>query len=525
MNLAEKLREATSETGPPHLVIEARAGTGKTTTLVEGLRRVKRMESKLTPSPQQKLIWEEMEKSADAKTICFVAFNKSIADELKRRVPTGCEAMTMHSLGNKAVMRAFGRVEINQYRVEDILCELMGGCDPRELRRKEPELISAVKELVGLCKQNLTNVENDDELDELAAHYDVEINSSRAKIYHLVRKVLVRCKDVTLSRAIDFDDMIWLPVVLGLPLPKYDLLLVDEAQDLNRCQQELCLRCGKRIIVCGDPKQAIYGFAGADSRSMPRMQEILETNTRGCLLLPLTVTRRCGKMIVKEANTFVPEFEAFETNPEGAVTRIKYTATSDKSDKDYRVRVKDGDMILCRVNAPLVSECFKFLKEGRRANIQGRNIGQGLIKMINKLEKQSRSSSYRIEEFISDLDDWKASEIKKETVKRFPSEAKIISIVDKCECLLCFAEAAKTVQEVREKIDSIFTDNPDIVGIRLSSVHKAKGLEASNVFILLPKGGGMPHPMAKTAWQLEQEHNLKYVAITRAINSLTWVAE
>jgi superfamily I DNA/RNA helicase len=80
------------------------------------------------------------------------------------------------------------------------------------------------------------------------------------------------------------------------------------------------------------------------------------------------------------------------------------------------------------------------------------------------------------------------------------------------------------VDEVIQKIESIFTDDKTTPGIMLSSVHKSKGLEARRVFILLPEEAPMPHPMSKTSWGREQEMNLKYVAITRAIEELVWVS-
>lgn len=52
----------------------------------------------------------------------------------------------------------------------------------------------------------------------------------------------------------------------------------------------------------------------------------------------------------------------------------------------------------------------------------------------------------------------------------------------------------------------------------LSTIHKAKGLEAERVFILKPDL--MPHPKAKRGWEIDQENNLRYVAITRSKREL-----
>ncbi len=226
-------------------------------------------------------------------------------------------------------------------------------------------------------------------------------------------------------------------------------------------------------------------------------------------------------------------------------------------------------MILCRVNAPLVSECFKFLREGRKANIQGRDVGQGLISTIQKLMKNFKpwnpptvddSALTGVQEIpilMASLSDWLRQEQRKENAKRNPSEARSIALQDRYDCLVCFTEDIHTevccrlclgerqyedgddcpdcngrgveylpgtVRQVIQKIEDVFTDDKHGEGIKLSSIHKAKGLEAKRVFLLQPEGATIPHPMAKSAWQREQEMNLLYVAITRAKEELIYVS-
>ncbi len=558
----------------PHLIVQARAGTGKTTTLIEGLKVMRGQDSSFTPSPQQAAVWESMSLSKDAKTVCFVAFNKSIATELQSRVPRGCEAMTMHSMGYRAIRNSFGSLKVDNFRVQNIIGEITSR-DIWDLKKKRPNLVKAVEKLVGLCKMNLTldcinddGIFVDEALLELAAYHDIDLNGDSKDAIDLVPDVLERCKDVARDDAIDYSDMIWLPVVLNLPVTKYSLLLVDEAQDLNRCQQQLALRAGHRLILVGDSRQAIYGFAGADSQSMKRMENILSVGTiaavidertpdvcriadgsrgqisvphntgdrenpcrciqvGGCQVLPLTVTRRCGRAIVEEAQKIVPDFEAHETCCEGKITLGNLEATPNASIPlpSYRERVEDGDMILCRVNAPLVSECFKLLKDGKRANIQGRDVGQGLMSTIKKVLSKPTTGKVcnEIEFLLARLGGWLYTETARENAKKFPSEARLIALQDRYDCLCCFCEDETTVEDVIKKIEDVFTDDKHRKGIRLSSIHRAKGLESSRVFLLEPKGASVPHPLAKSKWQIEQEWNLKYVAITRAISELVYV--
>lgn len=532
----------------PHIRLRALAGCGKTTTLVEGLKEMRGFPTKINPSPQQREVWDSLKLSENPSTVCLVSFGNAIVDELIERIKpiehTGVEAKTLHKLGNAAIRKSFellpGRDGINGFRVDNLLATIMGR-DLREVKKFQPELVPAVKDLVRLCKVNLKGLDPNGGimsvdsmydwescLDDLTHYYDIDLGGHRTEIFSLVPKVLARCLDVAKDKYVDFDDMPWLPIALNLPIYQYDLLLVDEAQDLNACQHALCMRAGKRILFCGDEHQAIYGFTGADCDSMDSLYDHLSNTAQTCITLMLNVTRRCGKAIVEEAQKFVPEFEAHDSNPEGKVSYAVYRHIDPK--QTYHHLVEDGDMCVCRVNAPLVSQCFRFLKEGRKAYIQGRDIGTGLIKLITKLMKDyvpaEEGDRGKLELLYLEerLDEWKELEIQAENRKKNPSEPRLIAIQDKHLCLITFLEGMASVDELRQKILDIFTDDSR-EGIRLSSVHKSKGLEANRVFILMPKGAEMPHPMARTKWAKKQELNLKYVAITRAIHELVYVTE
>lgn len=581
INLFGQLSQSTTVPQPPHVIVKARAGTGKTFTVVVGVvwtfrnrvpglwdELVQRIGFEPVPSPQQKAVWGQMELSANVRTVKFCAFNKSIVADFEGKWAWVIQSLkaagidfgfsTMHSMGLKAVTKAFGRLEVNKYVVQDVIAEILQ-IDLRQLRKDNPVLLKATADLVSLCKMNLTSLNGygdsglsvqeawDEELSKLASHYDVDLNGQRRRVFDLVPQVLDRCRDPKRQGKIDYDDMVWLPVALDLPVFRFDLLLGDEVQDWNRCQQALAKKAGKRLILVGDERQAIYGFAGADSESMKRMEreldnrvhcdqedyhgnvygtvsEVDSTKGPGCVVLPLTVTRRCGKAIVEEAKKYVPDFEAHESNPEGSISEARYPVqkvngqtTELPWEQTYAVQVKPGDFVLCRVNAPLVGQCFRFLKRGIKATIQGRDIGQGLASTVKKAKVET------VEKMLAWLSDWLTDETRKEQAKRTPNEAKLIALQDRYECLVCFTEGCRTTEEVLAKIASVFTDRKDEPGVRFSSIHRAKGLESERVFFLQPEGGQCPHPMARSAWQREQEINLCYVGTTRAICELVFV--
>lgn len=499
------------DTGP-HLIIEAGPGTGKTTTLIEGIKRVLDHPSALTPSPQQQLIWETMAVGKGrSQTVLFAAFGRTIVEEISQRLPEGCEAKGIHSIGLAAVTREYGRLAVKDVAFEYYLARAVG-MSWVELKEKMPAYLRAASKLADLVKQTLVNYDSDTMLNSLIEHYDLEVvPGQEATLFKDVRKALDANRDPEAIRKlgmIDYNDMLWLPHVNSVPTQKYDMLLVDEAQDLNRAQQQLVMQAGRRLIVVGDPNQAIYGFAGADTESMNRMKQLLQLTPRGCVALPLTETRRCGRAIVREANKLMPTLTAHADNPAGAVNE----STMDT----YRDLVQDGDLVVCRTNAPLVRECLALLKQGRKANILGRDISKGLIAVVN------RTNAANMPQLYAGMKRDYERRVLRENMKANPSERRLQSYRDQYDCLHAFAAGASGIQEVINRIKSVFND-PSKEGVRFGTLHQAKGLEAQRVFFLMPKGAECPHPMARSTWEKEQERNLLLIGITRAISHLYYV--
>lgn len=538
----------TPQTGlPPHVVIIARAGTGKTTTLVEGLKLLRGQQPRIQPSEQQKVIWDALQQSRHrCKFICMTAFNVKIAEELARRVPENVDVRTVHGLGSKCLRRSYGDVNVvtSRARTRTLLAKVTGR-PVEDIVNEWPRIVSVVDALVSKAKTNLVGADAlrrrgecdwQTELTLLADRYDVDFGDRysalddaaesmrcamfRDLVLDLVPRVLGETMTLGPDKQICYDDMIWLPVVNDLPAFRYDLLLVDEAQDLNRCQQALVRRMADRLILCGDDKQAIYGFAGADSESIPRMIETLKRTPRDCVVLSLTVTRRCGRKIVEEARKYVGDFSAHESNPEGVVRTAPYwrTATGKviDDDKSYLPEVRESDMILCRSNAPLVANCLKLLKRKMRAFIAGREIGDTIVSLVTGMEATT------VPDLVAKINEWARMEVERLSADADPDESKIEQVYDKRDCALAFTEGATSVEQVIQRIDELFSDS-ERPGVRLSSIHKAKGLEASRVFLLQP-GGPRRRRQAEQDWQWEQELNLRYVAVTRAIDELIVVS-
>ena len=252
--------------------------------------------------------------------------------------------------------------------------------------------------------------------------------------------------------------------------------------------------------------QAIYGFAGADCDSVKNIIEAMDAT-----MLPLSVCYRCPISHVKLAQKIVPKIQWAEGAKEGEVLDI--------TEEKLHELVKEGDLVLCRTNAPLLKTCYQLIAEGVPAKVRGRKIGEGLVKIVKDIRKKVGD----FDRFIEALEGWTEDQVWKIERQKGDNDGAKAIIYDKTACLRVVYghSGSNSYDELMRSIGDLFSDNREAV--MLSTVHKAKGLEADRVFILKPEL--MPHPMAKQAWELEQEMNLLYVALTRAKETLVFVHE
>jgi len=138
--------------------------------------------------------------------------------------------------------------------------------------------------------------------------------------------------------------------------------------------------------------------------------------------------------------------------------------------------------------------------------VKGSDIGVHLIELIGHINNiQSLITHWEKE--LSDF----AIDLRSKGVLSPNEHSGYVALEDKISTLLFLAKLSNSIEDLKMKIKTIFTD--EIKGIVLSTVHKAKGLESNRVFIVRPDL--MPLPNARS-WQYIQEKNLEYVAYTRA---------
>lgn len=464
-------------TGVGNAVVRAVAGSGKTTTMVEAFKRIAGNQSKI-----------------------YLAFNKSIATELGSR---GVNARTFHSLCFSPVTRALGIKNVNPDKVRDLIDARMGHDESRMYGPFVNKLIGLGKNAgIGCLLEDTEQNWND-----LAVHHDLELDSEYADYAKALRYASEILQVSNVAPSLDFDDLLYMAVRNGIPLPKFDFVGVDEAQDTNAIQRAIIRKIMKphsRLMAVGDESQAIYGFRGSDSDSMDLIKAEFDA-----LDLPLTVSYRCPTSVVAHARRWVSHIEAAPGAAEGSVTSL--------GDAWKATQFVPHDLVVCRTTRPLIGLAYQLLQARVPVRIMGKEIGQGLKALIKKMNAKG------IDALSTKLQIYTGREVEKAIAKK--QEQKAEAIRDKTDCILflirSMKETARTVPALNELIDQLFSDQQNTVV--LATIHKAKGLEADRVYWL--NSSKCPAKWARQPWQKQQERNLCYVATTRAKSELVLIED
>ena len=121
----------------------------------------------------------------------------------------------------------------------------------------------------------------------------------------------------------------------------YDLLVVDEYQDLNACDLEVLRLIAERgcsIIAAGDDDQSIYSFRRAAPEGIRQFLE----DYPGSEDFTLSVTQRCGSRIIEWATYVIegdpdrpqerPRLKSAEESPPGEVALLEFAGETSEAD-------------------------------------------------------------------------------------------------------------------------------------------------------------------------------------------------
>lgn len=475
------------EFGRGSCVLEAVAGAGKTTSLIEAI--------------QHRLTGQT----------AILAYNKKIADEIKGKLEKRgvdwkkAQAGTVHSFGFSAYRKAFPGVKVDDRseKVANIVAELTKNNDELSAIAKK------IAHMVSMAKQRalgvIGGISDHGAWSDIIEHFDIFEEVTPDGAIEVAMAALKRSNAQT--DLIDFDDMVYMPLIHRVRFWQFDNVMVDEAQDTNPARRAIVramVKNGGRVIAVGDRHQAIYGFTGADADSLDLIAQDFN-----CIRLPLTITYRCPKAVVTFAQQWVSHIAAADTAPEGRVSKVTMADFLKRNDLDA------GAAVLCRNTKPLVQTAFKLIAGRIACRVEGKDVGASLRKLATRWKVKTLIA------LETKLEDYLDRETTKLLARKM--ETKLEQVKDTVDTLRvimdqCRVEKTETVQAVVDYIDSLFADNVSGMLI-LSTIHKSKGREWDRVF-WLDRANTCPSKYARQQWQQEQEVNLMYVAATRAQSEL-----
>ena len=295
---------------------------------------------------------------------------------------------------------------------------------------------------------------------------------------------------------IDYTDMLDKFLKKGNVENKFDVIFVDEAQDLSLIQWKMIEKIEKTnqcdVWIAGDDDQAIFGWAGADVDSFInwKAKEIpLQKSERVPSEIQIKALQIIDRVQDNRLNKdYFPKKEVCEILMQFKLSAIDMT--------------KGEWLILARTN-PLLKPIPRYLKSMGLffETAQGNSIGKTLFEDINYWNKIRKGE--------------KIPEVQEQRVLERMSKRD-----NKLEWYDAFDQVALSKKDY---VRSMLANGEDLSKeprIKVSTIHGAKGGEATNVVLFLNQTKNTMKAAKKSVTKQDEEYRVWYVAVTRTIQKL-----
>lgn len=487
------------------ICLEAGPGCGKSTTLIE-------MAKQLTGN------------------ILAVVFNNTTAYHLEKMMPKNVVVVTAHKLGNAFVKNyPTGKREWNKVLHD----RKDGNLDKKffvtmyntvkDSTADRTEQFNTMDYLYDVChklRMTLTDYTNEAAVEETLSHFNLPLQR-----YDLIKVAMEELNKAFIKKNwVDFTDMLYLPnffnmpttgVTIGkssMPVTSFDYILIDEAQDFSMAMIKLIQKIVTKkttVIAVGDRNQSINGFAGAMVDSLDQM--IAAFNLKP---MPLTITYRCPKVVVDLINTTFGTELICGNNRVGEIKRI--------DPMDIPSYCMPGDLVISRVQkgkqALLIPVMQKVIENG----VPCRLLGLNLLGIINKRLEGVFTDTTIVNNATYESVIQYAEVAREKLLKKKWHQEVIDNAIDEIMLIASLVDFyinyIKTGVQYWENfcdwIDSL--ENVKGEAVTFSTIHKAKGAEANNVFIIEIE----QKKKELKDWEKIMESNIQYVAYSRPIETL-----
>lgn len=529
-------------------------------------------------NPQSNMLVNALAGSGKSTTACmlsehsktsdlYIAFNASVVEEFKKKIKNPkTKVMTMHSLAYSIMLynveqeskdsedkpKGFGSqrskrtVNLDNFKPHKILDEEITKRYGRYIEfAKRVFLKDNYVNLYNLCRLTLTDMSSNKDVSRLIDDHvlflyygdegysapDISEITSTLKILDTKSR-----QQFETQGTIDFTDMLWITFNKlkydNWEVPYWALytnIYCDEVQDFSNIQLnflKFIKRAKGRYVFIGDFHQAIYNFAGANAQAfnqIPKMFAPVET-------FDLPICYRCAKSHLSRVNReygipILPRDDA----PMGFVKTIDKNKISEYA--------KAGDMVISRKNKWIAEVVLDLARNGTPIFIEDKEMVGAIKRQILSSKCTSVGTLEKFLQKVISNYNKKLSEIVSKNVReggheeeRLEAVAETNSKIDNTSFLLEILEgylenhtSSDSVSKFSNFVDKLLNTTPSPECVRLCSIHKAKGLEATNVFVL--NEAKINFDFRNSKEQNVQEKNLSYIATTRAKEGLYLVKE
>jgi superfamily I DNA/RNA helicase len=529
-------------------------------------------------NPQSNMLVNALAGSGKSTTACmlsehsktsdlYIAFNASVVEEFKKKIKNPkTKVMTMHSLAYSIMLynveqeskdlgekpKGFGSqrskrtVSLDNFKPHKILDEEITKRYGRYIEfAKRVFLKDNYVNLYNLCRLTLTDMSSNKDVSRLIDDHvlflyygdegysapDISEITSTLKILDTKSRQQFETQGV-----IDFTDMLWITFNKlkydNWEVPYWALytnIYCDEVQDFSNIQLnflKFIKRTKGRYVFIGDFHQAIYNFAGANAQAfnqIPKMFAPVET-------FDLPICYRCAKSHLSRVNREygIPILPCDDA-PMGFVKTIDKNKISEYA--------KAGDMVISRKNKWIAEVVLDLARNGTPIFIEDKDMVAAIKRQILSSKCASVGTLEKFLQKVISNYNKKLFEIVSKNVRegghdeeRLEAVAETNSKIDNTSFLLEILEgylenhaSSDSVSKFSTFIDKLLNTTPSPNCVRLCSIHKAKGLEATNVFVL--NEAKINYDFRNSKEQNIQEKNLSYIATTRAKEGLYLVKE
>jgi len=313
-----------------------------------------------------------------------------------------------------------------------------------------------------------------------------------------INKNLIHYKDK--KEKFEFNDMIHMLINKPEKIPEFDVIFIDEAQDLSPLQWKLfdILKTKtKDMYLAGDDDQAIFAWAGADvSRFIkePAKEKVLIYSKR----ISKTVQEQ-SKIAIGNISGVKKNKKYYPRNYQGVCEEIYNLDEIDLTKGKWLILARTVSKLL-KIEEILIEKGLYYESTRRKS------IKVSLYKAI-KNYKRWRKGEELIEEQIKDIKEYTGNVVWNKNENWFDA----------------FVLADKDEQEQKEYLVRLFENKEDLdkeARIWISTIHAIKGGEQDNVILCTDLGDKIIKAMNQSSDKADEEHRVWYVAYTRARNNL-----